>query len=64
MIKDVFKLLTTIVIQAIPQLQHEYRDLTDLVKSLIVNNGELIVDYYLRAVKIQNESTLPQDRKI
>ena len=38
--EDGFKLLTTIVIKASPQLGGESRDLSDLVKSLKTNNGE------------------------
>ena len=60
--EDGFLLLTKIVVKASPQLGGESRDLTDLVKSLTTNNGELLVDYYLRTLKLQTEIKLQQDK--
>ena len=63
MIEDGFRVLTDIVTKASPQHGGEFRDLNDLVKSLTINNGEMIVDYYLRVLQVQNEIKL-QNRKI
>ena len=60
--EDGFLLLTKIVVKASPQLGGESRDLTDLIKSLTTNNGELLVDYYLRTLKMQAEIILQQDK--
>ena len=62
MMEDGFQLLIKIVIKASPQLGGESRDLTEFVKSLTIINGEPLVEYYLRALKIQNEIKLQQDR--
>ena len=58
-----FKILFTIVKELSPQLGGELRDLQDYVKSLKIIDGEPVMDYYLRALKMSQEIDIQRDQK-
>ena len=56
-----FKILFTIIKQLSPQLGGTFRDLYQYVNTLKINDGEPVIDFYLRALNISNEIQLQQD---
>ena len=57
-----FDLFITIVQTLSPQLGGVFCDLQDYVKSLKINDGEPVMEFYLRALQMSQEITLQQDK--
>ena len=59
--EDGFKLLTEIIISGSPQLGGEARDLIVYTSRLDYEDGEEMVNFYLKAMKMEQEIKLPYD---
>ena len=57
-----FKVLFKIIKELSPQLGGEFRDLQEYVKTLKINDGEPVLEYYLRAVKMSQEINIQGDK--
>ena len=56
-----FDLLLEIIVKMSPQLGGYARDLEDYVKTLQISDGEPVLEYYLRVLKMYNEIKLQRD---
>ena len=50
-----FIIFFKIIKELSPQLGGEFRDLQEYVKTLRINDGEPVLEFYLRAVKMSQE---------
>ena len=57
-----FEILSSIIKKLSPQLGGEFRDLQEYVKTLNINDGEPVVEYYLRALKMSQEINIQGDQ--
>ena len=59
--KDGFKILLNIIVNGSPQLGGEDRDLGDYVNTLNINDGEKLVEFYIRTERMKQEIYLQKD---
>ncbi len=57
-----FKVLFKIIKELSPQLGGEFRDLQEYGKTLKINDGKPVLEYYLRAVKMSQEINIQGDK--
>ena len=57
-----FKMLFEIITSMSPQLGGQYRDLQQYVDMLVIVDGEPVLEYYLRALKISQEIQKQKDK--
>ena len=57
-----FQMLFEIITSMIPQLGGKYRDLQEYVDTLVIYDGEPILDYYLRVLTISQEIQTQKDK--
>ena len=57
-----FKVLFAIIKQLRPQLGGEFKDLQEYTKILRINGGELVLEYYLRDLKMSQEMNTQGDK--
>ena len=57
-----FMVLFNIIKEIIPQLGEEFRDLQESGKTLKINDGEPVVEYYLQALKISQKNNIQGDQ--
>ena len=55
-------MLFEIITSMIPQLGDQYRDLQEYVGILVISNGEPVLDYYLRVLKMSQEIQTQKDK--
>ena len=57
-----FKMLFEIITSMSPQLGGQYRDLQQYVDTLVIADGEPVLEYYLRALKMSQEIQTQKDK--
>ena len=57
-----FKVLFKIIKELSSQLGGEFRDLQEYAKTLKINDGEPVLEYYLRGVKMSQEINIQGDK--
>ena len=60
--KDGFAILTRIIINGSPQIGGDDRDLTEFVRELKIEDGEEVVEFYIKAQQILQDITLQNDQ--
>ena len=57
-----FEMLFNIITHMSPQLGGQYRDTQAYVETLVISEGEPVLDYYLRALKMSQEIRKQKDK--
>ena len=57
-----FKALFAIINQLSPHLGGEFRDIQEYVKAMKINDGEPVLEYYLRVLKMPQETNIQSDK--